>query len=196
MGQSNYQEFIEDIMLDILAATCLALAFYLRKPLPRLAHSKIRTQKTNKQAALKEDLANTREVTELLILSLSSGMTVPQAINTVAMESETLLADQLGRVFRNYQLGADLAIELNEIASKNQHWKFIARLLEQSWQQGATILENLAELNDYLLELERTTILRKVKRAGVMSVLPLGFCFLPAFGLLVVIPMIGSLITF
>lgn len=180
-------------MLEIIAAICLALAYYLRKPLPRFTIRKIKTQKTQKQTELKENLASTREVTELLILALSAGMTVPQAMNTSAMESKALLANELGKVFRNYQLGADLAIELNELAIKNQHWKFIARLLEQSWQQGATILENLAELNDYLLELERATILRKVKRAGVMSVLPLGFCFLPAFGLLVVFPMIGSL---
>ena len=182
-------------MLDIMAATCLALAYYLRKPLPRFRNPIVRKHK-KKQAEPKENFAITREVTELLILALSSGMTVPQAINTVAMESKALLADELGKVFRNYQLGADLTIELNEIASKNQHWKFIARLLEQSWQQGATILENLAELNDYLLELERATILQKVKRAGVMSVLPLGFCFLPAFGLTVVFPMVASLFNF
>ena len=180
-------------MLEIITAICLALAYYLRKPLPRFANRKIKTQKTQMQTEPKENLASTREVTELLILALSAGMTVPQAINTVSMESEALLANELGKVFRNYQLGADLTFELNELAIKNQHWKFIASLLVQSWQQGATILENLAELNDYLLELERATILRKVKRAGVMSVLPLGFCFLPAFGLLVVFPMIGSL---
>lgn len=183
-------------MSEFIAAISISLAYYLTKPLPKIEISRFRKQSTKKEKLAAPRLENTREVVELLILSLSSGMTIPAAVRTVATESNCYLASELGKAFQNHQFGADLADELSPIAIQNQYWKLLVRLLQQSWQQGATILENLTELNDYLLELERATVLRKVKRAGVMSVLPLGFCFLPAFGLVVVLPLVASLLEF
>lgn len=183
-------------MMELFAASCVAIAYYLTKPLPKFELPKFKLHSSKKHRSTNSNFESTREVIEILTLCLSSGMTIPAAVSTVTTESDTQLATQLGIAFQNHQLGANLGEELGHIATQDQYWKFLVRLLQQSWHQGATILENLTELNDYLLELERATILRKVKRAGVMSVLPLGFCFLPAFGLVVVLPLVASLMNF
>lgn len=180
-------------MIELITASFLAMAYYLTKPLPKIELHKINLRLDKQKHLAKPNFETTREVIEILILCLSSGMTVPAAVRIVSVESNTQLAKQLGLAFQNHQFGANLSAEFEQIAAQDQYWKFLVRLLQQSWQQGATILENLTELNDYLLELERAMVLRKVKRAGVMSVLPLGICFLPAFGLVVVLPLVASL---
>lgn len=183
-------------MIETFAAIALALAYYLHKPLPRFSLHKSQQKRIKPKSFSKPPIEKTREVSELLILSLSAGMTVPAAIGLVSCQSDSELAKALNQAFQNHMFGANLTDELNELFSRDQYWKLLIRLLQQSWEQGATILENLTELNEYLLELERATVLRKVKRAGVLSVLPLGLCFLPAFGLVAVLPLVASLFNF
>ncbi len=183
-------------MIEIFSATTLALAFYLAKPIRQFEKTKVRIRKAKETPKLDISIDKTRAVSELIVLALAAGMTVPAAIALVAKESDSDFAKELGLVFKNHQLGGNLSYELNQLASLDKYWSLVVKLLQQSWQRGSTILENLTELNDYLVELERSNVLRKVKRAGVLSVLPLGFCFLPAFGLVVVLPLIGSLFSF
>ncbi len=183
-------------MLTIISATLISISIYLSKPLPYLKPTK---QIANRKLFKKEEKLNVqeiREVVELLSLALYSGMTVPMAIRNLNQFCESNLAKQLLSAVNSQSLGANLNQELQVISAKNKYWKLITSQLQISWEQGASITDNLIELNEFFIDLERAQILKKVKSAGVRSVIPLGLCFLPAFMLVVVIPLIAGLIQF
>lgn len=183
-------------MNELLTACLLGLALYLSKPLPKVAGKQSKKIQKEKKHPNSKNIADTRDVVELLILTIASGMTIPKAISTTADNSESELASKLGLAIKSHNLGGSLEQELLKIAQLDRYWRLIIRQLQQSWEQGSTILENLIELNEYFIDLERAQILKKVRSAGVRSVLPLGACFLPAFMLVVVVPLVASLVNF
>lgn len=183
-------------MFALISAAFISISIYLSKPLPYLMPPQ---QKTNRNWIKKEEKVNIqdiREVVELLSLALCSGMTVPMAIRNLNQNCGSDLAKQLIGAVNSQSLGANLNQELQAISAKNKYWKLITDQLQISWEHGASITDNLIELNEFLIDLERAQILKKVKSAGVRSVIPLGLCFLPAFMLVVVIPLIAGLIHF
>jgi pilus assembly protein TadC len=93
-------------------------------------------------------------------------------------------------------MGGSFEKEFLELAKQDRYWKLLVGQLKQSWDQGAMILDNLIDLSYFLLDIERSQTMQKVRSAGVKSVLPLGICFLPAFILVVVIPLVVSFINF
>lgn len=183
-------------MLTLFTAALISISIYLSKP---LAYPKPVKGKANRNWIKKEEKVNTqeiREVVELLSLALCSGMTVPMAIRNINKNCNSDLAKQLLVAVNSQSSGANLNKEFQEISAKNKYWKLITSQLQISWEQGARITDNLIELNEFFIDLERAQILKKVKSAGVRSVIPLGVCFLPAFMLVVVIPLIAGLVQF
>ncbi len=184
-------------MTEILAISLLALSSYLRFPFkPNGNRNRQKRFKHSKETKmLSRSIHETREVVDLLVLNISAGMTVPKALSKTAEHCDHELAEQLGKVIRSHNLGANVEKELNQISNQDRYWKLVVNLLRQSWERGAKILENLIELSEFLVDLEKSATLQKVRSAGVRSVLPLGLCFLPAFILVVVIPLVAGLIT-
>lgn len=183
-------------MMKYLIAFLFGFAYLIYKPSSR-SHLKIsKNHKFVKPKKFKPKLNQTREVLELLILSLSAGMTVPRAISKVSQYSKTLLATELNTATQNHVFGGSFEQELVRIGQIDTYWRLITSQLQLSFEQGARILENLIELDEFFIDLERSQIMRKVRSAGVRSVLPLGICFLPAFLVVVVIPLVASIIQF
>ena len=183
-------------MQEVIVAISIGLAIYLRKPIPIYRSKKRLQQNSRVKKTEKQNLALTREAVEVLILTLAAGMNVPQSINTLATHSQSPFATELSAAVKSHALGANLIGEFEQVGNKDRYWKLITSQLQLSWAQGAKILDNLTELNDFLIDLHRAQILRKVRSAGVKSVIPLGICFLPAFMLLVVVPLLSGLIHF
>ena len=183
-------------MLTLLAAFCISTSIYLSKPfrfLPVQPDRKIGHFRTKKE---KVNIQELREVIEVLILALGSGMTVPMAIRALNDFSEAALAKRLNLAVSSHAAGANLTNEFSNVGNENNYWKLITTQLQISWEQGARVVENFVELNEFFIDLERAQILKKVKSAGVKSVIPLGLCFLPAFMLVVVVPLVAGLINF
>lgn len=184
-------------MTDLLIALTIAFAIYLRFPFK--SHTKkLQRKESKKFGKVKEEnhpIRETREVVDLLVLTISTGMTIPNAITKTNLLCSHELANQLGNVIKSHNLGASVDAELIKVANIDRYWKLVVNQLRQSWERGATVLENLSELSDFLVDLEKSVTLQKVRSAGVRSVLPLGLCFLPAFILVVVIPLVAGLVT-
>ena len=69
------------------------------------------------------------------------------------------------------------------------------RLIIQSSFEGSKIIENLRQnLKSYQRD-HKNQALKQIKKSEVWLLLPLGLCFLPAFMLVAIIPLIGSLIS-
>lgn len=184
-------------MTEFLTISFLAISIFLKFPFRSNAHRRQqnRSNKLKKAKKLVHPINETREVVDFLVLTISAGMTVPNAIYKTSQLCDYELAKQLGHVVRSHNLGASVETELVQISSQDRYWKLVVNQLRQSWERGATILENLSELSEFLVDLEKSATLQKVRSAGVRSVLPLGLCFLPAFILVVVIPLVAGLIT-
>ena len=66
----------------------------------------------------------------------------------------------------------------------------VARAFERSGDSGARVAATLERVADRLRASAHADTVEAVRRAGVLAVLPLGLCFLPAFGLLGVVPVV------
>jgi tight adherence protein B len=66
----------------------------------------------------------------------------------------------------------------------------VSRAFARSGDSGARVAATLERIADRLRANTHADTVEAVRRAGVVAVLPLGLCFLPAFGLLGVVPVV------
>ena len=91
-------------------------------------------------------------------------------------------------------MGFPLSRGLEKIAIANPDWRSISDALITSLHSGSPITDQLADVEFVLQSSIDTEKLKRIKSVAVKSVLPLGLCFLPAFILLAVIPIVAGLI--
>ena len=91
-------------------------------------------------------------------------------------------------------MGLPLGRGLEDMAINNPRWRSIADTLIVSLNSGSPVIDQLAEVEYVLQSQLDTERLKRIKSVAVKSVLPLGICFLPAFILLAIVPIIAGLI--
>lgn len=133
-------------------------------------------------------------VADLLAACLASGASTVVATKATAEALGGPVAEVLTQCVTQFNLGA----------SADRVWKPltdepalapIARAILRSAQTGAPLTSVLLRVADDLRLTRRTQLEQAAKTVGVKAVAPLGLCFLPAFMLLGVVPLIASLIT-
>lgn len=162
------------------AAVALAvLAVFLGAPAVRAARAE-RMQR----AALAADLPR---AAELLATCLEAGGSPAAALSAVADAVGGPLAGRLRALVAFLRSGADLA-----------HWPAdpadpvdrLVRTIARASRTGAPMAESVRLLAADEAERARWDSLERARRAGVQAVGPLAACFLPAFVLLGVVPVI------
>jgi pilus assembly protein TadC len=91
-------------------------------------------------------------------------------------------------------MGFPLSRGLKQIAIVNPGWRTISDVLTASLHSGSPVADQLADVEFVLQSFIDAEKLKRIKSVAVKSVLPLGACFLPAFILLAVIPIVAGLI--
>lgn len=71
----------------------------------------------------------------------------------------------------------------------------VARLLVRSAESGGALATSLVANAERMREERAGALELRARAVGVQAVVPLGLCFLPAFILLAVVPIVGSLVT-
>ncbi|WP_461107259.1 type II secretion system F family protein [Tessaracoccus terricola] len=130
---------------------------------------------------------------ELLAACLEAGAPMRRAVDTVAAVSEEPTAGLLERVSGQLRLGRTEA-DAWAVLARDEVWGAVARDVARSSRSGTALADGLlvhAEDQRRRLEAEQTRTARSV---GVRSVLPLMVCFLPAFVLVGVVPIIAGLL--
>jgi pilus assembly protein TadC len=181
--------------MSSIALIFLGAAAYLSFPLPQKSKSRIRnTEKTVTNVVRHATLREVLQTLRLVRLCLTSGMTVIATLQFVQARMGEPIASELGRVLYTNRLGRTLEVALTELAEQNPKWRSMTDSMITGLASGTAIHEQLADSENML----RTTIemekLKRIKSVAVKSVLPLGACFLPAFILLAVVPMVAGLI--
>jgi Flp pilus assembly protein TadB len=128
---------------------------------------------------------------DLLAACLSAGAAPAQALAAVGDAFEGEVGATLSAVARLTTLGAPIETAWSACLH-DRRWAPIARAVIRAHYSGAALTDVLAHL-----ALDRRRALRAdaeaaAQRAGVRAVLPLGVCFLPAFILVGVVPVVAG----
>jgi len=130
---------------------------------------------------------------DLLAAALRAGMPVDRAATAVGAAIEGPLGTRLTRAGRALRLGA----------SAEDGWRYVAdvagadrlvRAAVRSTASGSALAGALIRLADDLRAARAVAADASARRAGVLMVLPLGLCFLPAFVLAGLVPVVVAVL--
>lgn len=182
--------------MKIVAIASICAAAYLCYPLPKKQLPKQTKTETKTEVAART--ASNSEIlgaVEIIRLGISSGMTISDALEFAQQRSPLAPGRELEEVLKLFKVGKPLEHGLEQIAIKNSSWRPISDTLIASLNSGSPVGKQLADVEFVMQSSIDTDKLKRIKSVAVKSVLPLGLCFLPAFILLAVIPIVAGLIT-
>jgi Flp pilus assembly protein TadB len=169
------------------AATAIALDHGLRRLEPA---NQRRARQLAESAAL--PLA-----ADLLAVTLRGGAPVDRATAAVAEALPGPLGDRLARVARMLRLGGTPAESWAQLATADGAPPGADRLIRaavRSAEHGSALASALERLADDLRADRAIATEAAARRAAVLIVLPLGLCFLPAFILAGLVPVIVAIL--
>lgn len=142
---------------------------------------------------LQREAAELPLVADLLAAALRGGAPVEHAVAAVADTMRGPLGDRLARVARLLRLGAPPAEAWQQLAELPGAER-LARAAVRSAEHGSALSGAWQRLADEL-RADRVAAAETIaRRAGVLIVLPLGLCFLPAFILSGLLPVIVAVL--
>jgi Flp pilus assembly protein TadB len=130
---------------------------------------------------------------DLLAAALRAGAPVDRAVAAVADALGGPLGERLGRTARSLHLGAGPPEAWAHLADVPGAGRLVAAAVRSSASGGA-LAGALGRLADDLRGDRRVAAEAAARRAGVLIVLPLGLCFLPAFLLAGLVPVIVAVL--
>jgi Flp pilus assembly protein TadB len=140
-----------------------------------------------------EALADLPLGADLLAAALRGGTAVDGSIGAVAEALGGPLGDRLQRTARSLRLGAEPAEAWGHLIGVPQAERMVAAAVRSSASGGA-LAGALERLAGDLRADRKVAIEAAAQRAGVLIVLPLGLCFLPAFLLTGLMPTVVAIL--
>jgi pilus assembly protein TadC len=131
---------------------------------------------------------------DLLAACVSSGALLDSALAAVAGAFDGPVGALLTDIARLAALGAPPE-EAWSAALRDPRWALVARAVIRAHHSGAALADVLNRVAADLRRDLRAQAETAAARAGVKAVLPLGLCFLPAFLLLGVVPVVAGFTT-
>ena len=126
---------------------------------------------------------------DLLAACLSSGAPATEALSTVADMTTGPLGHRLQQVAAAMRLGADAAEAWGPLGADDPLAP-LGRAFVRSTETGAPIARMVAAVADEQRRAQRWAAEAAARRAGVQAVGPLAVCFLPAFVLIGIVPLV------
>jgi Flp pilus assembly protein TadB len=129
---------------------------------------------------------------DLLAATLASGAPMRSALAAVSAAVDDPARSAVGPVVAALDLGADASLAWQHLADDPVLSPVVTAVV-RSERTGAPLATLLAHLAADLRRAPRATVEIAARSAGVRAVLPLAACFLPAFLLLGVVPVVAAL---
>ncbi len=127
---------------------------------------------------------------DLVAVALAAGAAVPAALATVGAAWPGPDGQALVRAARALELGAPWDVAWPQVGTAVRE---TARALEPAWTAGASPVPLLRAAADRQRSRRRAAVRAAAGRLGVQLVVPLGVCYLPAFVLVGLVPVVVSL---
>ena len=132
------------------------------------------------------------DAADLLAACLASGAPIAPSAAAVARALGDPIAQPLGTLVASLSLGADQVDAWRAIATQ-PGMAALSRAVARSLESGAPLSQTLPGIADDLRRATRGQVEAAARAAGVRAVAPLAACFLPAFLLVGVVPIVASL---
>ncbi len=129
---------------------------------------------------------------DLLSACLLAGAPPVAAVVTVSTAVGGPVGDELRAAAAAVQLGGDPARCWAALSARPE-LASLGRALSRSGEGGAPLAERIAHVADECRDRRRSELTTKARRTAVRATLPLGACFLPAFLLIGVVPVVIGL---
>ena len=130
---------------------------------------------------------------ENLSLCLAAGMNISNSVLEISKYVKDEIANELNFVISRHNLGAPMNVCLGELGQTKPRWRPLTDALVGALMSGGPIQSHLEDLlNSYRMTAEMEN-LKRIRSISVRAVAPLGICFLPAFLLLAIAPMVVGL---
>lgn len=130
---------------------------------------------------------------DLMAVAVEAGLPLRGALRAVVDAGEGRARDRLARVVDQLDLGIDDQQAWLSLAD-DPGWHDVARDVARSVRHGLAAAQALRGHARQSRLAARSDALVRARRAGVLAVVPLVLCFLPAFVLLGVVPVFGGLL--
>lgn len=130
---------------------------------------------------------------DLLAAALRAGAPVDRAVSAVAAALGGPLGKCLDRVGRSLRLGAEPPEAWAHLASVPGAHRLVAAAVRSS-SSGGALARAFTRIADDLRGDRAVAVEAAAHRAGVLIVLPLGLCFLPAFVLAGLVPVVVAVL--
>jgi len=130
---------------------------------------------------------------ENLSLCLAAGLNIGDALSKVSANAPPDVFEDLSVVVSKYELGAPMNITLQELGNAKARWRPITDALVGALVSGGPVQNHLEDLLNSLRITAEMENLKRIRGLSVRAVAPLGLCFLPAFMMLSIAPMVVGL---
>lgn len=134
-------------------------------------------------------------VVERLAICIAAGLSIPDSLRHAATSRQTPATRQIESALQLYDLGQDLPSVIQGIAVQNSQWTPVVAVLNAGYLHGAPTVGAFDAILEHLYAAGHHKLLTKIRRVSVQSVIPLGCCFLPAFIILTVVPIVASFVS-
>lgn len=141
-------------------------------------------------AAREEDVLSVAGALDLMALALGSGVPLLTAVEVVADRSGPVVAGHLRQVVAALRWGVAEARAWDGLPSM---WHPAGQAVALAGMAGVPPAGLLSRAAADMRRAEQRRIEEATGRLSVLVVIPLGLCFLPAFALLTVVPVIAAL---
>jgi Flp pilus assembly protein TadB len=132
-------------------------------------------------------------VVDLVSGCLSAGSTLPDALDAAAVAGDEVLALACRSIAGSLRSGVPADVAWSDWLE--DPWLGpVARTAVRTAHSGAAAAEDFRRTASRLRARRRAAAEHKVRQAAVWLVAPLGLCFLPAFVLLAVVPLVAGLL--
>ena len=129
-------------------------------------------------------------VLEVIAACLDAGAMTPAAVSAAAPTAAPPADAALRRVAASLRAGAPAQAVWSSFAAECRDWEPVARACARTDTSGAAVADELRRIAARRRSRETSDRKRAVGRTSVWLVLPLGVCFLPAFVLVGVAPLL------
>ncbi|GGF49558.1 hypothetical protein GCM10011519_24370 [Marmoricola endophyticus] len=144
----------------------------------------------NRRERLRADLPG---AVDLLVTVLEAGAAPAQGLGLVGDALGGPVAEELGAIRHRIALGADPVAVWREVAAHPELGP-LGRALDRAARSGASVSAAGRRLADELRERRGAEVEARARSVSTKAAAPLGACFLPAFVLLGIVPLVAGLV--
>lgn len=139
-------------------------------------------------------VADAPGLADLLAACLAAGAGLDATVDAAAKAAGGPAGSALEDAASLMRLGADPAVVWDDVGRQCPELAILTRAITRSQRTGAPLADVLLRTADDLRDVHRRDVEAAARSVGVRAVAPLGLCFLPAFLLLGVVPLVAGLV--